>query len=63
MSVLDGTLEQGDLVWQQMYSPTHPLWTSTLQERIAAGRTFGQRRLMRLVRVHRDGVDGPCSRA
>jgi hypothetical protein len=63
MSALDGVLEVGDLVWQQMYSPTQPRWEATLEERIEGGVLYGPRRLMRLVWLHRDGIDGPCPHA
>ena len=63
MSALDGTLEVGDIVWQQMYEPTKPSWDATLEERIAGGLTYGKRRQMRLVRIYRDGIDGPCPNA
>lgn len=63
MSALDGTLEVGDIVWQQMYSPVHPNPHATLAERIAGGVTYMQRRQMRLKRIWRDGVDGPCPHA
>lgn len=42
----------GDLVWQQMYSPTHPRWDSTLEERIEGGVLYGERRLMRVAGVY-----------
>lgn len=61
MSALDGTLEVGDLVWQQMYNPTKPCWDASLEERITAGQTYGERRKMRLIYLHRDGIDGPCT--
>jgi hypothetical protein len=51
MSALDGTLEVGDLVWQQMYDPQHPSFDATLAERIAAGKTYGDRRKMRLLGI------------
>lgn len=51
MSALDGVLEVGDLVWQQMYSPSEPSWDATIEERVAGGVTYGARRLMRLVYV------------
>lgn len=60
MSALDGVLEVGDLVWRQMYSPTQPSWDATLEQRIDGGVLYGRRELLRLVRVHHDGVDGPC---
>ncbi|QJU54369.1 hypothetical protein SCB71_14585 [Herbiconiux sp. KACC 21604] len=60
MSALDGAIEAGDLVWQQMYSPTDPEWASTLEERIEHGRFYGDRTQMRVVRIYRDGIDGPC---
>lgn len=60
MSALDGQLEAGDIVWQQMYEPTKPDWQATLDERIAGGITYGKRRLMVLKHIHRDGIDGPC---
>ncbi len=63
MSALDGVLEVGDVVWQQMYSPVHPAWQSTLAERMADGQTYGRRRMMRLAGIYRDGVDGPCPHA
>lgn len=63
MSALDGVLEAGDIVWQQMYSPTHPAWDSTLEERIAGGVLYGGRTQMRLISIYRDGVDGPCQHA
>lgn len=63
MSALDGTLEAGDVVWQQMYSPVDPSWQATLAERIAGGVTYGHRRLMVLRGIYRDGVDGPCPHA
>lgn len=63
MSALDGVLEVGDLVWQQMYEPTRPSWQATLEERIAGGITYGKRRQMRLTRIYRDGIDGPCPNA
>jgi hypothetical protein len=51
VSVLDGVLEVGDLVWQQMYSPTQPAWDATLAQRIEGGALYGERRLMVLVSV------------
>jgi hypothetical protein len=63
VSALDGRLGAGDIVWQQMYSPVHPSWDSTLDERIAGGVTYGTRRMMRLRGIFRDGVDGPCPHA
>lgn len=52
VSVLDGQFEVGDLVWQQMYSPTHPRFWATLEERIAGGVLYGKRRLMRVAGVY-----------
>ncbi|MDF1480329.1 hypothetical protein PYV02_14685 [Leifsonia sp. H3M29-4] len=49
MSRLTGTFEAGDLVWQQMYSPVHPRWDATLQERIDGGVLYGERRVMRVI--------------
>lgn len=34
-----------------MYDPTMPRWDSTIEERIANGRHYGQRRLMRLAGI------------
>ena len=36
----------GDLVWQQMYDPQMPAGDSTIQERIAGGMRYGERRQM-----------------
>lgn len=41
----------GDLVWQQMYSPQRPAVDSTIEERISAGATYGDRRRMIVTRV------------
>ncbi|WP_448810543.1 hypothetical protein [Agromyces bauzanensis] len=51
MSSLTGTFEVGDLVWRQMYSPTHPHWFATLEERIAGGVRYRGRELLRIVWV------------
>jgi hypothetical protein len=51
VSALDGVIEVGDVVWQQMYSPQHPAWDSTLTERIASGKTYGDRREMRVLGI------------
>lgn len=60
-STLDGTYRPtvGDIVWQQMYSPSTPSWTSTIAERVAHGTTYKDRQKM-IVRsvaygAHRDG--------
>lgn len=44
----------GDLVWVQMYSPQHPEIDSTIEERIAHGKTYLERRLMIVTAVHPD---------
>lgn len=42
------TFQVGDLVYEQLWSPVEPAPDSTIEERIAHGRKYGQRRLMRL---------------
>ena len=49
----------GDVVWQQMYSPVHPEWDATLEERIAGGVLYGQRRLMRIAGISKPDPDMP----
>jgi hypothetical protein len=44
----------GDLVWVQMYSPQLPEVDSTIEERIAHGKTYMDRRLMIVMAVHPD---------
>ncbi|WP_291053669.1 hypothetical protein [Herbiconiux sp.] len=51
MSALDGVIEVGDVVWQQMYDPQHPAWHAMLAERIARGKTYGDRRQMRVLGI------------
>jgi hypothetical protein len=51
VSALDGSIEVGDVVWQQMYDPQHPTPQATLAERIAAGKTYGDRRIMRVLGI------------
>ena len=36
----------GDLVWLQMYDPQAPTPEATIEERVAHGQTYGQRRQM-----------------
>ena len=51
-STLDGYQPKpGDLVWEQMYRPSHPDWDSTIEERVAAGVTYGTRQRMIVVSV------------
>lgn len=47
----------GDHVWQQMYSPQQPHWSSTIEERVAGGITYGPRRRMIVVSADH-GDDG-----
>lgn len=47
-------LQVGDLVIQQMWSPTDPSWSSTIDERIAAGHRYGNDRLMRVASIRPD---------
>lgn len=60
-AITDDEFTVGQLVWQQMFSPQHPEWTSTIEERVTSGKTYGPRRLMRLrgiipnYRVDRNG--------
>ncbi len=54
-STLDGWMpDVGSLVWQQMYDPQRPKHNSTIQERIAAGATYGTRFLTRVRAVTRN---------
>ena len=57
-TTLDGyTPKVGDHVWQQMYSPQQPHWSSTIEERVAGGITYGPRRRMVVEDVSTD-TDG-----
>ncbi|HEY3545069.1 MAG TPA: hypothetical protein VGK17_03130 [Propionicimonas sp.] len=47
----------GDHVWQQMYSPQQPHWSSTIEERVAGGITYGPRRRMIVVYASVDHLD------
>lgn len=44
-------VQVGDLVMQQLYSPTQPSWDATLEERIAGGVLYGKPRLMRVAQI------------
>jgi hypothetical protein len=52
-------LQVGDLVVQQMWSPTDPRWSSTIQERIEHGHRYGADRMMRVagITAHDLGAD------
>lgn len=48
----------GQLVWEQMYSPQYLVHSSTIEERIKHGNTYGPRRLMCLRGIlHEYGTD------
>ena len=38
----------GDLVYEQLYDPSHPRWDASIEERVAGGHFYGQRKLMLL---------------
>lgn len=56
-STIDGTYtpQVGDLVWQQMYSPTG---AGTIHDRVASGKAYGGRRLMTIVAILPDDDTG-----
>lgn len=59
MSVLaPPDLAVGDLVIQQMWSPTDPRCSSTIEERIEHGHRYGKDRLMRVAGIDEHHVSG-----
>ena len=54
MSAAQAGFAVGDLVYEQMYDPSLPHWGASLEERIAEGRAYGQRKLMLLAGITLD---------
>jgi hypothetical protein len=47
-------LAVGDLVYAQMYDPSFPRWESPIEERVAFGHLYGQRKLLLLSGISYD---------